>query len=308
MQSRGWGPSRACTDSDPRFALFCGGGLASTAATRMSCRAQGVRRLTHYGAVTNRRARCAFCFAESADFPVLTRELLVSRPVASAFGIDRTSPFLRTDPKLEDMRWTTVNGVSRKVVCAACNNGWMNVLEHEMSEVARWMDGDVEQALGDHRERILRAWMTKTHVLLCFIEGDAGRFGDSGFHRAVVPPVSLARALFERRYDDLAELGLGLARSESDTDFALREHPAESQRVLRSQTLVGLIRCPPRDAAGSGALPHRTSAGAAGGIHIAGPTPGWSQEWSQEPARGHGDQRMSTDVIMSLTCGYADRS
>lgn len=32
--------------------------------------------------------------------------------------------------------------------------------------------------------------------------------------------MSLARALFERRYDDLAELGLGLARSESDTDFA----------------------------------------------------------------------------------------
>ncbi|MGH3115926.1 MAG: hypothetical protein ACRDQ2_02210 [Gaiellales bacterium] len=62
--------------------------------------------------------------------------------------------------------------------------------------------------------------MTKTHVLLCFIEGDAGRFGDRGFDRAVVPPVSLARALFERRYDDLAEFGLGLARSESETAFA----------------------------------------------------------------------------------------
>lgn len=183
-------------------------------------RVQGVRGLTHDGAVTNRRARCAFCFAESAEFPVLTREHLVSRPVARAFGIDRTSPFLRIDRKLEDMRWTTVNGVSRKVVCAACNNGWMNLLEHQMSEVAQWMHGDAEQGLGGHRERILRAWMTKTHVLLCFIEGDAGRFGDRGFDRAVVPPVSLARALFERRYDDLAEFGLGLARSESETAFA----------------------------------------------------------------------------------------
>jgi hypothetical protein len=96
----------------------------------------------------------------------------------------------------------------------------MNVLEHEMSEVAEWIAGDTEQALGDHRERMLGAWMTKTHVLLCYIEGDAARFGDSGFDRAVVPPVSLARALFEQRYEDLAELGLGLARSESDTDFA----------------------------------------------------------------------------------------
>jgi hypothetical protein len=66
-----------------------------------------VRGLTHDVRVTNRRARCAFCFMESADFPVLTREHLVSRPVAGAFGIDRSSPFLRTDSKLEGMRWTT---------------------------------------------------------------------------------------------------------------------------------------------------------------------------------------------------------
>ena len=172
------------------------------------------------GAMTNRRARCAFCFAESDDFPVLTREHLVSRPVAISFDIDRTSPFLRTDPELGDMRWTTVNGVSRKVVCAACNNGWMNMLEHEMSAVAQWLKGAQDEALGDYRERILRSWATKTHVLLCFIEGNAGRFRDAGFDRAVLPPVSLARALFERRYEDLRDLALGLARNDSATDFA----------------------------------------------------------------------------------------
>ena len=179
-----------------------------------------VRGLVHDGAVTEHRARCGFCFAERDDFPALTREHLVSRPVAKAFGIDRTSPFLRVDSKLQDMRWTTVNGVSRKVVCAPCNNGWMNVLEHDMSQVADWMRGDAGQALGEGRERILRAWMMKTHFLLCFIEGDAGRFMEDGFDRAVVPPATLARALYERRFGDLAGLSLGLAKSSSDKQFA----------------------------------------------------------------------------------------
>jgi hypothetical protein len=161
-----------------------------------------------------------FCFADSDDFPVLSREHLVSRPLGNAFGIDRTSPFLRTDLTFQDMRWTTVNGVSRDVVCRRCNSEWMNVLEHQMSEVAQWMNG-VGHALGAQRLRILRAWILKTHVLLCFIEGNAGRFGDEEFDGAVVvPPVSLARALFERRHEDLEEFGLGLARNDADTAFA----------------------------------------------------------------------------------------
>jgi hypothetical protein len=121
VQSR-WGPFAGTYRMRSPFGV-CGAGLCQHHTPRMGGRAHGVRRLTHDGAMTNSRARCAFCYAESADFPVLTREHLVSRPVGSAFGIDRTSPFLRTDRTFDDMRWTTVNGISRKVVCTACNNG-----------------------------------------------------------------------------------------------------------------------------------------------------------------------------------------
>lgn len=99
------------------------------------------------------RARCAFCFAQSLDFPALTREHLMSRPVADAFGIDRTANFARADTGFTNIRWTTVNGVGRRFVCAPCNNGWMNALEHEMAAVGLWV-ATTDEPLGDHRAQV----------------------------------------------------------------------------------------------------------------------------------------------------------
>ncbi|WP_156464578.1 hypothetical protein [Aeromicrobium sp. Root495] len=167
--------------------------------------------------MTVRHNRCAFCFADSEEFPLLTAEHLLSRPVASSFGIDRTATFARFDEDDSQIRWTTVNGVKRKCVCAACNNGWMNALEHDMGRVANWVDaGSAELRTGELD--VLAAWSVKTHLLLCHIEGRAGEFGDSD--EAVVPPASAARAVYERRFSDLDGLVLGLAANSSDTDFA----------------------------------------------------------------------------------------
>lgn len=57
-------------------------------------------------------------------------------------------------------------------------------------------------------------------MILCYVEGNAGKFADPGVDDAVVPPHSLARAVYEKRYDDLAELGVGLAISGAESDFA----------------------------------------------------------------------------------------
>jgi hypothetical protein len=123
----------------------------------------------------------------------------MSRPVAVAFGIDRTAPLLRTDGDLTTFRWTTVNGVVRKGVCGRCNSGWMKDLEHRMTDVAEWMKGSPTEPLGEDRELTVRSWAIKTHMLLCFIDGDAARLGEDGFGHAVVAPFSLARAAVRRR-------------------------------------------------------------------------------------------------------------
>lgn len=170
--------------------------------------------------MTGERARCAFCFAQSSVFPALTREHLMSRPVADAFGIDRTAALARVDSgQVDSIRWTTVNGLGRRFVCAPCNNGWMNALEHEMAAVSPWASSSHEP-LGEHRAQVVRNWAFKTHLILCYVEGNASKFADPDVDDAVVPPLSLARAIYENRYDDLVELGVGLAINGASTDFA----------------------------------------------------------------------------------------
>lgn len=151
--------------------------------------------------------------------PKITREHLVSRPLASAFGIDRSAPLLRSDGDLGDARWTTVNGVARKGVCGDCNSGWMNQLEHSMGSIAAWLTGSAAEPLGGDRELILRSWAIKTHVLLCFIDGDAARFGDGRSSGAVLAPFSLVRALYEREWVTIRRAG-GVALSAASTHFA----------------------------------------------------------------------------------------
>jgi hypothetical protein len=170
--------------------------------------------------MTTTRTRCLFCFAENTELPKLTREHLMSRPVAVAFGIDRTAPLLRTDGDLTTFRWTTVNGVVRKGVCGRCNSGWMKDLEHRMTDVAEWMKGSPTEPLGEDRELTVRSWAIKTHMLLCFIDGDAARLGEDGFGHAVVAPFSLARALYEGDRAAIEAAGVGIALSTASTNFA----------------------------------------------------------------------------------------
>lgn len=158
-----------------------------------------------------------FCFATSLDSPKLTREHLLSRPVANAFGINRGDPFVRTDLEFEHLRWGTINGLGHKVVCAPCNNGWMNQLEHDVAEIPAWFDSGF---LGDVREYALRSWALKTHLLLCFIEGRAGHFAEEGVDDAFVPPLTLARQVYEGDRQSIRSVAMGIARTTGDPTFA----------------------------------------------------------------------------------------
>lgn len=171
--------------------------------------------------MSGERVRCMFCYMDTGDAISASHEHLISKPVAAAFGIDRTAPVARMNSDGTDLRWRPINGIKRRVVCTDCNNGWMNRLEHRMGAIASWLNGPPDDALGDDRERDLRMWAMKTHMLLCYIDGNADRFGDDGFDgEYVVPPVTPAREMYEGDEESLRRAGVGLARCSAQTDFA----------------------------------------------------------------------------------------
>ncbi|MGL5824636.1 MAG: hypothetical protein ACRCYU_07345 [Nocardioides sp.] len=65
---------------------------------------------------------------------------------------------------------------------------------------AGWLDGDQAEPLGAVRDIDLRAWAIKTHMLLCYIDGNADHFDDDSFQEEyVVPPATPARHLYDDR-------------------------------------------------------------------------------------------------------------
>lgn len=80
--------------------------------------------------------RCWFCYLDR-EVPKLTKEHLLSEPVATAFCIDRSAAFGHVREDLS-VAFTRLDDSSVRYVCAECNNTWMNDLEHQMAAVADW--------------------------------------------------------------------------------------------------------------------------------------------------------------------------
>lgn len=169
--------------------------------------------------------KCHFCWDETGDMP-LTKEHLVSRPVATAFGIDRTgSSFARFDSSavesgdLSSVSWSGLETLSARIACASCNNGWMNNLEHEMASLAKWYRrGD--RPLGARNLDTLQRWLLKTYVVLSVIDGGARRFAeavDGDVQFAVVPEVTRASKLRRGDPEAFDGVAVGLARTGDDT-------------------------------------------------------------------------------------------
>lgn len=175
----------------------------------------------HHRCVANQKVRCLFCFEESGDNLVASSEHLLSRPVASAFGIERESSVARMGGDAHVVRWARLDGIKRRCVCTTCNNGWMNRLESRMADTANWLSGSSGEPLGVARALDLRMWALKTHMLLCFIEGNAGHFGDDNFkEECVVPPVTPVKALYQGDLSAIGRCTVGVSRSASQTNFA----------------------------------------------------------------------------------------
>ncbi|WP_418061999.1 hypothetical protein [Pimelobacter simplex] len=163
-----------------------------------------------------------FCFAERGGHIQRSAEHFLSRPVAKAFGIDRDDgEVYRFGADGKDVRTVRLNGLKRRCVCADCNNGWMNQLEHDMAKVAAWFAaGDTE--LGGDLDIALRRWALTRHVILSELDGNAAQFGatDHLSDDYVVPLSSLARAVYENDLETIRGAAIGISRSSAGYEFA----------------------------------------------------------------------------------------
>lgn len=170
--------------------------------------------------------KCEFCWDEDRGEP-LTKEHLVSQPIADAFHIDRVGGQVARfdrgelgDGNLDSVTWCSLAELSVRLACARCNNGWMNDLEHEMAAVARWFRAG-DRALGKAQLRAVGRWLLKTYAVMAVLDGATRRFVDAdgavGSH--VIPDPTRARLL--RAGDDgaLHSIVIGAGKA-SDPDFA----------------------------------------------------------------------------------------
>lgn len=168
--------------------------------------------------------RCHFCWDENKT-AALTKEHLLSLPVAHAFGIERTSSsFARFDLEavrsgdLGSLTWPGLHSLAVKIACSECNNGWMNDLEHAMVDIAKWYArGD--QPLGVQGLTTLRRWFLKTYVVLSVLEGGTRRFlpATDEVEFSVLPEITRASQLRRGAEDAFDGVVVGLARTNSET-------------------------------------------------------------------------------------------
>lgn len=160
---------------------------------------------------------CAFCFADQRSAP-LSKEHLLSRPVAEAFGVDRGSQFARVGSDGQ-INWTRLDALQVRLVCRSCNQGWMNQLEHEMASVIDWVRAG-SRALGQSQLSALRRWALKTHIVAAAIEGATRRFGRDDSPAQVLPEATRARQLYEGDDSVHETVGYAAARAADSSGFA----------------------------------------------------------------------------------------
>jgi hypothetical protein len=162
--------------------------------------------------------RCFFCYAQG-EVPRLTKEHLVSRPVAGAFGLDRSATFGRAGNSDSSVLILPLDALAVKLVCERCNSGWMNATEEGMASVAEWSSSRFSPLSPAHLNS-LRTWVLKTYFVLGAIEGGLRNFGNGGSDFGIVPDFTRARELYDGDAQAFEGVAIGLARVREEDRFA----------------------------------------------------------------------------------------
>jgi hypothetical protein len=148
---------------------------------------------------------CLFCGAP----PPLSREHLISKPVAVAFGIHRSSE-LSTLEGRDIVRSALLDQLSVRLPCGPCNSGWMNNLEIGMGAVARWMRARENGITADTLKNLKR-WLLKSYIVMTAMDGGIRRFGTSGTF-SMIPEATRAARLCEGSDEAFDRLAFGFGR------------------------------------------------------------------------------------------------
>lgn len=162
--------------------------------------------------------RCFFCYSDG-EVPRLSKEHLISRPVAIAFGIDRGSSFGRAGNNDSSVSISRLDNIAVKVACDRCNNGWMNDLEQQMVAVGEWAHAG-SSPMNSSTLDSLCSWALKTYFVLSAIEGGIRKFGSGESDFGVIPDVTRARQLYEGDRQAFEGVTVGLAHCNAGDRFA----------------------------------------------------------------------------------------
>lgn len=161
---------------------------------------------------------CQFCFTEG-HVPKLSKEHLLSKPVANAFGIDRSTAFGHIGDSKNPIVLTRLSDASVRFVCEPCNNTWMNSLEHEMASLDGWV-GSPDQPLTSNQAQTVRSWALKTYLVLSEMVGQTRRFANHPEAPGVLPNPTRARQLYAKSTEAFEGMAFGLARPRDSDRFA----------------------------------------------------------------------------------------
>jgi hypothetical protein len=162
--------------------------------------------------------RCYFCFTEG-DVPRLTKEHLLSQPVAAAFGVDRSAHIGHIDLASGTVQMARLDDAAVRFVCERCNNTWMNDLEHDFANLASWV-GSSDVPLSSSQLQALQAWSLKTYLVLSVMVGNARQFVEDPAGPGVIPSFTRARQLYEKNSAAFGGMAFGLARPHRSVGFS----------------------------------------------------------------------------------------
>jgi hypothetical protein len=129
---------------------------------------------------------CIFCGAPPplTDEHVWSQWLAIDVPELGGFGTEITG-IVGAPESLRRQR-RKASSLKPKVVCAACNNGWMSRLQQSAKPYLLPMIRGEECTLDAPGQEIVAAWLTMTAMTACWVNRDVGGWAIPQEHRTAI--------------------------------------------------------------------------------------------------------------------------
>jgi hypothetical protein len=142
--------------------------------------------------MSGRDRTCVFCGDESVTrehvFPFWLREAVGGVGSATHYRAAPASAPPSLSEEIEyDQSWSAADAeMVVRVVCAHCNNTWMNELDHAVEPIIVPLIRNRKQAIGEEQRMLLATWATK----IAFLLEHTRSVSDLTRRRSLVPPAA----------------------------------------------------------------------------------------------------------------------